>query len=85
MHILKKKKEKKRKTQSPKLIPHLNFQHFEKLLVFNIILFLINLLAFMEAWTFLFDAGEKRQKDFPNRLRAKGVGRESQERKFQAS
>lgn len=39
----------------------------------------------MEAWTFLFDAGGKRQKDFPNRLRAKGVGRQSQERKFQAS
>lgn len=39
----------------------------------------------MEAWTFLFDAGKITQKDFPDRLRAKGVGRESQERKFQAS
>lgn len=39
------KERRKRKPQNPKVIPHLKCQYFEKLLMFNIILFLIKLLS----------------------------------------
>lgn len=66
-----KKKERKKPTKT-KLKPHLKWQYFEKLPMFKIILFFMNLLTFMEARTFLCD-GRERAKRFPRQAEGQGI------------
>lgn len=79
-----KKEGKEKKNTKTKAEATSNIAILWKVTMDNIMLFLINLPTFMEPKT-AFDAEEKMQKDFLDRPRAKGIGRQSQEWKFQAA